>query len=242
MLSGRRPWLRLLFLWAFSAAVVTPLQAQVGAPASVTSPGFGGHPVNGAPPSVTSLGFGGKFVNGIPPSVTTGTSAYDLNWSIFGNCCDNLFWPAKPLAAEHHHHHKDRASATIGVIEPVYVPYAVPDAAVSDEDSADADSVAVAVPPDAYPPQVPRERSSAPKPNLTSPADASEDAQPSTVLVFKDGHHSNVFNYAIVGDTLFDFEAGRTRKILLADLDLAATQKANDDLGVDFKIPSPTGQ
>jgi hypothetical protein len=41
-----------------------------------------------------------------------------------------------------------------------------------------------------------------------------------------------------VGDTLFDFGAGRTHKILLADLDLAATRKANDDRGVDFQIPA----
>ncbi len=62
--------------------------------------------------------------------------------------------------------------------------------------------------------------------------------QPSTVLVFRDGHQSDVVNYAIVGDTLFDFGAGRTRKILLADLDLTATQKANDDRGVDFQVPA----
>ena len=63
-------------------------------------------------------------------------------------------------------------------------------------------------------------------------------AQPSTVLVFKDGHQSDVLNYAIVGDTLFDLGAGRTRKILLADLDLPATHKANDERGVDFQIPA----
>ena len=63
-------------------------------------------------------------------------------------------------------------------------------------------------------------------------------AQPSTVLVFKDGHQSDVLNYAIVGDTLFDFGAGRTHKILLADLDLPATRKANDERGVDFQIPA----
>jgi hypothetical protein len=63
-------------------------------------------------------------------------------------------------------------------------------------------------------------------------------AQPWTVLIFKDGHKSDVINYAIVGDTLFDFGAGRTHKILLADLDLAATRKANDDHGVDFQIPA----
>jgi len=62
------------------------------------------------------------------------------------------------------------------------------------------------------------------------------------VLVFKDGHHSDVFNYAIVGDTLFDFSGGRSRKILLADLDLPATQKANDDRGVDFEIPASTSR
>ena len=47
-------------------------------------------------------------------------------------------------------------------------------------------------------------------------------SQPPTVLVFKDGHRSDVINYAIVGDTLFDFGSARTKKILLADLDLAA--------------------
>jgi len=66
--------------------------------------------------------------------------------------------------------------------------------------------------------------------------------QPPTVLIFKDGHHSDVLNYAIVGDTLFDFADGRTRKILLADLDLPATHKANDDRGVDFQIPATTAR
>lgn len=78
----------------------------------------------------------------------------------------------------------------------------------------------------------------------SAPADAAPEkpeepvvAQPTTVLVFKDGHRSDVVNYAIVGDTLFDFADGRARKILLADLDLAATRKANDDMGVEFKLP-----
>jgi hypothetical protein len=74
------------------------------------------------------------------------------------------------------------------------------------------------------------------------PADPPEPvvAQPSTVLVYKDGHRSKVMNYAIVGDTLFDFSGDRTHKILLADLDIPATQKANDAAGVEFKLP-PTG-
>lgn len=62
-------------------------------------------------------------------------------------------------------------------------------------------------------------------------------AQPSTVLVFKDGHRSEVVNYAIVGDTLFDFSGERARRIPIADLDIAATQKANDAAGVEFKLP-----
>jgi hypothetical protein len=63
-------------------------------------------------------------------------------------------------------------------------------------------------------------------------------AQPSTVLVFKDGHRSDVLNYAIVGDILFDFSADRTQKIQLTDLDITATHKANDDRGVDFEVPA----
>jgi len=61
--------------------------------------------------------------------------------------------------------------------------------------------------------------------------------QPATVLVFKDGHRSDVVNYAIVGDTLFDFADGLTRKIQLAAIDLIATQKANEEIGVEFKLP-----
>jgi hypothetical protein len=40
-----------------------------------------------------------------------------------------------------------------------------------------------------------------------------------------------------VDDALFEFVEEHTRKIPLADLDLAATAKANDALGVEFKLP-----
>ena len=63
-------------------------------------------------------------------------------------------------------------------------------------------------------------------------------AQPTTVLIFKDGHRAEVGNYAIVGDTLFDFSGDRAHKIMIADLDLAATQKANDAAGVEFRLPA----
>ena len=62
--------------------------------------------------------------------------------------------------------------------------------------------------------------------------------QPQTVLVFKDGHQLEVVNYAIVGNTLYDLTAGRRHKIALAELDLTATAKQNDDHGIDFQLPA----
>jgi len=61
---------------------------------------------------------------------------------------------------------------------------------------------------------------------------------PSTVLVFRDQHKQEVSNYAIVGQTLYNFAAQHTQKISLADLDLPATTKANEDQGVTFRVPS----
>jgi hypothetical protein len=59
-----------------------------------------------------------------------------------------------------------------------------------------------------------------------------------TVLVFKDGHQLEIANYAIVNQTLYDLTPGHPRKIALADLDLPATQKQNDDHGITFDVPS----
>ncbi len=64
-----------------------------------------------------------------------------------------------------------------------------------------------------------------------------ETPQPPTTLVFKDGHELNVDNYAIVSQTLYDLTPGHARKIALADLDLQATEKQNDDRGVTFQVP-----
>jgi len=61
---------------------------------------------------------------------------------------------------------------------------------------------------------------------------------PATALVFRDQHVEEVRNYAIAGGTLWvlnDHQAGK--KIPLAQLDLAATAKMNDDRGVDFQVP-----
>jgi hypothetical protein len=68
------------------------------------------------------------------------------------------------------------------------------------------------------------------------PARATE-ALPATVLVFRDQHKQDVLNYAIVGQTLWNFAPEHTQKIPLSDLDLPATTKANDDRGVSFRLP-----
>ena len=66
--------------------------------------------------------------------------------------------------------------------------------------------------------------------------DPAESAPP-TVLVFRDQHKQEVQNYAIVGQTLWIFAPQHTQKIPLSDLDLPATTKANDERGVDFRVP-----
>jgi hypothetical protein len=68
------------------------------------------------------------------------------------------------------------------------------------------------------------------------------DAKPGepSVLVFRDGHRQEVTNYAIMGDNVYVFDKVH-KKIALADLDVPATIKANDDRGLEFKVPaSPT--
>ncbi len=63
------------------------------------------------------------------------------------------------------------------------------------------------------------------------------EAAPATVLVFRDEHKQEIHNYAIVGQTLWNFNPQHTQKIPLSDLDIPATTKANDEHGVDFRMP-----
>jgi len=254
MLAGMRSCFRFSFLLVFSVAAYLPVQAQIhGVPASVTSFGFGGsdNPTPGVRASVTSLGPNG----------------YGNSRPVFGNCCANFFFPANQdqamffggqfsghqfsgrqswgrQSSGRHHRHGDRSDFPVGSYIPYAVPYAVPYDEEADDDSGDADYVRAPGARNAEPPMKRAgSRDFASKSDASAKPTPSEPeepviAQPSTVLIFKDGHQSDVINYAIVGDTLFDFGAGRTHKILLADLDLAATRKANDDHGVDFQIPA----
>jgi len=63
-------------------------------------------------------------------------------------------------------------------------------------------------------------------------------SQPDTpvTLVFRTGKTLSVQNYAIVGNTVWVLGNRAARKIPLSDLDIAATQKANSDNGVEFHL------
>ena len=58
-----------------------------------------------------------------------------------------------------------------------------------------------------------------------------------TVLVFRDRHREEILNYAIAGETLWVFTEQRARKIPIAELDVAATTKANAERGINFQLP-----
>jgi hypothetical protein len=66
---------------------------------------------------------------------------------------------------------------------------------------------------------------------------ASEIESQPTEFVFRDGHTADIDNYAIMGDSLWVLASGRSKKIPLSTVDLAATKKANDEHGVEFRTP-----
>jgi hypothetical protein len=67
-----------------------------------------------------------------------------------------------------------------------------------------------------------------------------EREQVPTILVYRDGHRTEVLNYAIVGQTLYDLGTFVAHKIPLSDLNLKATIQANEDQGVEFSLPAST--
>ncbi len=77
-----------------------------------------------------------------------------------------------------------------------------------------------------------------PRPRPTQPS-VSEKAQndPATILLFRDQHTREVQNYAIVDEMLWIFTPQRIEKVPLAVLDIPATVQANENRGVDFRLP-----
>jgi hypothetical protein len=217
---------------AIPLLLVSSSHAQInGAPASVTSPGFGGNAINGPRASVTSLG-----PLGYAPGPGVGFSA-------------GIPFDGRRGDGERGHHH--HVSDVPPVFYAIPVPYAV-DFGAAEEDKADTD----ADEPDANyqggPTVFDRRgsgRDSYVPPARSTPAphsadrrdDASASSAPEalepTMLVFKDGRKLEVGNYAIIGQTLFDMTPGHARKVPLADLDLEATRRQNDDRGITFQLP-----
>lgn len=84
----------------------------------------------------------------------------------------------------------------------------------------------------------PADSRSVPPPRAASGEQKGTAIMPATVLVFRDQHTTEIQNYAIVGQTLWNFAPQHREKIPLSALDLPATTKANDDRGVTFRVPS----
>jgi hypothetical protein len=204
---------------------------------------FGGATINGVPPSVTSFGFGGHpGFHGVPASVTS------LN---FGNAPVHVH-PGRVGNFGFGNHHRGSRFAN-PLYGSYYMPYAYPvyvmDPGVDDTMEEDAYQGGPTIfdrrgPVREY---VEREREPDYRSELNQPREEAQQPaaepqpvadQPNTVLVFKDGHQQEVGNYAIVGATLYDLTDGRTKKVALAELDVAATVKQNDNRGIDFRIPA----
>jgi hypothetical protein len=221
--------LALFGLLALPPIFVSSGHAQInGTPSSVTSPGFGGRAINGTPPSVTSLGPRGYVPN--------------------ARATFNTFNGPRVPNGNHHHHRRAFTPPPVGYAEPVPyavdlgTPYNVDETSADEQDPNDqggptifdrrGDGAASYIPPVR---NVPLSRPAAQQLNSSEPDP--EPTQEPTLLVFKDGHQLELGNYAIVGVTLFDLTPGHARKVALADLDLEATRRQNDERGITFQVP-----
>ena len=198
--------------------------------------------INGVPASVSSIGFGGHFNNppGVPASVTSiGPLGLTPNHVFFTQpCCiqHNFLVNQNRVFFPHRHHNFFPVA-----VYPYAVPYPVevPVEVAPEDEYSGGPTVFDRRGSGRY--SEDREaRRREPVDEPTPVAQAAPEPvvnQPKTLLVFKDGHQLEVDNYAIVGDTLFDLSEGHRRKVALAELDLTATAKQNDDRGVDFVLP-----
>nr|AYC79476.1 hypothetical protein [uncultured bacterium] len=229
-----------LVILCFLALLLTPgASAQInGMPASVTSPGFGGRQVNGVAPSVTSLGPRG-YTPAFPVCCFRGTTVGSPRFVVNPN----------PNVNFHHHHRPNNSGLAWGYAVPYYGYYGSEeeggDNPPADEEYNGGPTIFDRRGPGTTP--RPAADTSAREDSMQSapvsdsvPASEAAPApdQPQTVLVFKDGRQMEVANYAIVGSTLYDLTGGRRQKIALAELDLTATAKQNDDRGIDFQLPA----
>ena len=231
-----------------------------GVPASITSIGMGGKSFTpGVPASITSPGRAGFTCtnSALIPSALGCTNPYftpSVNFTTgqvqFGQTSgvhSGHSGSGHPGHGQPGNGHHRRPNTGYGA---VYVPYAYPvpyDYAqgtgemVTEPEAAEPDPPAPTIferrPTETY------TQRSLVTANEYAPVTSAAQAEPAreaipVVLVYKDGHEQEVRNYAIVGKTLYDLGTFVAHKIPLADLDLPATMKANDDRGVEFNLPS----
>jgi hypothetical protein len=67
-----------------------------------------------------------------------------------------------------------------------------------------------------------------------------EHEQPPTTIIFKDGRRVDVHSYVIAKSTLTILDGGMRQRFQLSQVDIPATQKANEERGVEFKAPTAT--
>jgi hypothetical protein len=84
---------------------------------------------------------------------------------------------------------------------------------------------------DLYARRMPRPRPS--QPTVSEKADN----DPTTILIFRDQRTREIQNYAIVDEMLWIFTPTRIEKVSLSAIDVPATMQANENRGVDFRLP-----
>jgi hypothetical protein len=220
------------------------LALAVAASAQIQS-GYGGMQTNGVPASVTSPR-PGNSAPGIPPSVTSPRSFPPRTAPVFGT--NNGFDRDHDNRFHHHHHNFNNGYVYVW---PGYLydygdyidQQQYPPQQMAAEPEAPAQTVFENRPGYKPAPPATTDEAAADAKATSAPVAAEpEPPEPTTLLVFKDGHQEEIGNYVIVGDTLYNISGGyRSYKIPLAQLDLAATVKANEDRGVEFHLPKKNG-
>ncbi|MBZ5569723.1 MAG: hypothetical protein LAN64_17990 [Acidobacteriia bacterium] len=249
----KRAWITIAAL----TLIALPAMGQIrGMPASVTSmaPGRSSNP--GPPASVTSLGPHGYPTNcsagGISPLISSALGCTPIQFTTGYYSPD----PRDRGRVNQHPRRHNQGSSYY----PVYVPYAYPVAvAVEPEEEQEAEPDPPA--PTIFEHRATSERmpadnsrygthyldareSQKPEPvpevsdNRVMPSTTPAQEQFPVLLIYRDGHEQEVRNYAIVGQTLYDLGAFVAHRVPLADLNLPATIKANDDRGVEFALPA----
>ncbi len=224
-----------------------------GVPASVTSFGFGGQPgFGGVPASVTSPGFGfvprnfvgfnGRGFNG-RIIVGTGNQRLILNLggrNRFGRGFGRGFFGGNGFGA----------FGFTGAIAPFFpAPVVVPFFDYSEGEAVQPENIVtqpgqpqpiVVVVPERGEREVAQPEAAPPPPRELAPAASAKPAPapPPTVFVLRNGQKLELSDYALTSDTLYDLRDGRAKKISLAEVDLPATVKANEDRGVEFTLPN----